>query len=206
MQGSINNIMAEKKFINLHESYMRRYERGGFLVGDCFKFNDNFKSTDEFKALGSNTQELLQQMIDSGLNVRVVGIKDTTSARYPANSDTTTLDVVLDLALDSGGGRYTHHVSIPSTLGQSVEFYPNLPPIPDAQRRKSDVNIKPEEVEKYDNIANKTDRGNDSLEDTERTLPDSNTDIPSDAVTPSPAATSYTQQYLSDLTPGPSSV
>ena len=121
---------------------MRRYERGGFLVGDCFKFNDNFKSTDEFKALGSNTQELLQQMIDSGLNVRVVGIKDTTSARYPANSDTTTLDVVLDLALDSGGGRYTHHVSIPSTLGQSVEFYPNLPPIPDAQKRKSDVNIK----------------------------------------------------------------
>ena len=74
MQGSINNIMADKKFINLHESYMRRYERGGFLVGDCFKFNDNFKSTDEFKALGSNTQELLQQMIDSGINVRVVGI------------------------------------------------------------------------------------------------------------------------------------
>ena len=91
--------MAEKKFVSLHESYMRRYERGGFLVGDVFKFNDNFKSTDEFKALGTNTQELLQQMIDSGQHVRVVGIKDNTSARYPANTDTTTLDVVLDLAL-----------------------------------------------------------------------------------------------------------
>ena len=44
--------MAGKKFVNLHESYMRRYQRGGFLVGDVFKFNDNFKSTDEFKELG----------------------------------------------------------------------------------------------------------------------------------------------------------
>jgi len=38
--------MAGKKFVNLHESYMRRYERGGFLVGDVFKFNDDFKSSD----------------------------------------------------------------------------------------------------------------------------------------------------------------
>ena len=53
----MKNIMADKKFVSLHESYMRRYERGGFLVGDVFKFNDNFKSTDEFKALGTNTQE-----------------------------------------------------------------------------------------------------------------------------------------------------
>ena len=196
MQGSINNIMADKKFINLHESYMRRYERGGFLVGDCFKFNDNFKSTDEFKKLGSNTQELLQQMIDSGLNVRVVGIKDTTSARYPANADTTTLDVVLDLALDSGGGRYTHHVSIPSTLGQSVEYYPNLPPIPDAVKRDSNVIIKPEEAEKTE--------APQARENPERSLPDSNTDIPSDPATPSTAADSYTQQYLGDLVPGPS--
>lgn len=198
MQVGINNHMADKKFVSLHESYMRRYERGGFLVGDVFKFNDNFKSTDEFKSLGTNTQELLQQMIDSGQHVRVVGIKDTTSARYPANADTTTLDVVLDLALDDGGGRYSHHVSIPSNLGQSEEFYPNLPPIPDAFKRKSNVVIKPEEAETTQ--APEARDGN-----TERALPDSNVDIPSDAVTPSPAATSYTQQYLGDLTKGPSS-
>tara|TARA_R110002020_G_scaffold109856_5_gene254130 strand:- start:1048 stop:1668 length:621 start_codon:yes stop_codon:yes gene_type:complete len=204
MQASINNIMADKKFVNLMESYMKRYERGGFLVGDVFKFNDNFKSTDGFKNLGSNTQELLQQMIDSGLHVRVVGIKDTTSARYPANADTTTLDVVLDLALDTGGGRYSHHVSIPSDLGQSVEYYPNLPPIPDVMKRDSNVNIKPEEVEDYNNIADKTDRGNGELEKTELNLPTSNTDIPSDPATPSPAATTYTQDYLGDLVKGPS--
>jgi len=199
LQVGINNHMADKKFVSLHESYMRRYERGGFLVGDVFKFNDNFKSTDEFKSLGTNTQELLQQMIDSGQHVRVVGIKDTTSARYPANTDTTTLDVALDLALDDGGGRYSHHVSIPSNLGQSEEFYPNLPPIPDAFKRKSNVVIKPEDISGTTQAPEARD-GN-----TERALPDSNVDIPSDAVTPSPAATSYTQQYLGDLTKGPSS-
>ena len=197
MQVGINNHMADKKFVSLHESYMRRYERGGFLVGDVFKFNDNFKSSDEFKSLGTNTQELLQQMIDSGQHVRVVGIKDTTSARYPANTDTTTLDVVLDLALDDGGGRYSHHVSIPSNLGQAEEFYPNLPPIPDAFKKKGNVNIKPEEAETA-----KAPEARDESPD--RALPDSNVDIPSDAVTPSPAATSYTQQYLGDLTKGPS--
>ena len=59
--------MAGKKFVQLHESYMRRYERGGFLVGDVFKFNDNFKGSDGFKELGTNTQDLINQMIDSGL-------------------------------------------------------------------------------------------------------------------------------------------
>ena len=157
--------MADKKFVSLHESYMRRYERGGFLVGDVFKFNDNFKNSDEFKSLGTNTQELLQQMIDSGQHVRVV-------------------------ALDDGGGRYSHHVSIPSNLGQSEEFYPNLPPVPDVFKRKSDVVIKPEEAETTQ--APEARDGN-----TERELPDSNTTIPSDSA-------SYTQQYLGDLTKGPS--
>ena len=99
--------MADKKFVNLHESYMRRYERGGFLVGDVFKFNDNFKSSDSYRTLGSNTQGLIDQMLDSGLHIRVVGIKDTAPARYPANPATSSIDVNLDIALDTGGGRYS---------------------------------------------------------------------------------------------------
>jgi len=213
LQGDINNIMAGKKFVKLHESYMRRYERGGFLVGDVFKFGDNFKSSDDYKELGANTQGLLDQMIDSGLHVRVVGIKDTDPARYPASSATSSLDVVLDIALDTGGGRYTHYCSIPGSLGQSVQYEPNLLPIPDAMRRKSDVQIKPEELdEEPDNIQNRTARGTTGTEDhvgtplspTERTLPKQNTTIPSEPATPSPVAVSYTQEYLSDLTKGPS--
>jgi hypothetical protein len=205
--------MAGKKFVTLHESYMRRYQRGGFLVGDVFKFNNDFKGSDGYKSLGVNTQGLIDNMIDSGLHVRVVGIKDTDPARYPANPDTSSLDVVLDIALDTGGGRYSHHCSIPASLGQSVEYAPNLLPIPDAMRRKSDINIKPQELEEEpDNIQNRTARGTPGTEDhvgtplspTERTLPKQNTNIPSDPATPSPEVTSYTNQYLSDLTKGPS--
>tara|TARA_R100001129_G_scaffold179841_1_gene157185 strand:+ start:10224 stop:10778 length:555 start_codon:yes stop_codon:yes gene_type:complete len=183
--------MAGKKFVNLHESYMRRYERGGFLVGDVFKFNDDYKSTDSYKELGNATQGLITKLIDSGLHIRITDIKDTEPARYPANPQTSSLDVVLNLALDQGGGRYSDHVSVPGCLGQAVEFYPNLLPIPDAMRRKSDVNIKPEEAEET------TAPG--AVENPVRELPKQNTEIPCDPATPSPAVASYTNQYLSDL-------
>ena len=183
--------MADKKFVNLHESYMRRYQRGGFLVGDVFKFNDNYKSDDSYKKLGKSTQGLITKLIDSGLNIRITDIKDTEPARFPGNPQTSSLDVVLNLALDQGGGRYSDHVSVPGCLGQSVEYYPNLLPIPDAMRRKSNVNIKPEEAEET--------TAPQAPENPVRALPKQNTVIPSDPATPSPAATSYTNQYLADL-------
>ena len=195
--------MAGKKFVNLHESYMRRYERGGFLVGDVFKFNDDYQSTDCYKALPKNTKDLLTKMIDSGLHIRVVGIKDTEPSRYPASSQQSSLDVNLNLALDEGGGRYSHYVTVSGLLGQAVQYAPNLLPIPDAMRRKSKVNIKPEEVvEDEEMLSNRADRGGlepHELTPTQRSLPTKNTEIPCDPVTPSPAVGSYTNQYLSDL-------
>jgi len=205
--------MAGKKFVTLHESYMRRYERGGFLVGDVFKFNDDFKSTECYKSLGNNTRDLIDDMINSGLHIRVTGIKDTDPARFPASAESSSLHVILNLALDSGGGRYTHHISVPGELGQAVQYAPNLLPIPDAMRRKDKVNIKPEEAEEDpNNIQNRTARGTTGTADhvgtplspTERSLPKQNTKIPSDPATPSPEAASYTLQYMSDLKKGPS--
>ena len=195
--------MADKKFVNLHESYMRRYERGGFLVGDVFEFNDDYESTECYKALPKATKDLLTKMKDSGLHIRVTGIKDTAPTRYPASSQQSSLDVNLNLALDEGGGRFSHYVTVPGLLGHAVQYAPNLLPIPDTLYRKSNVNIKPEEyVEDEEMISNRSDRGGTEPHDltpTERSLPKQNTVIPSDPATPSPAATSYTNQYLSDL-------
>lgn len=188
-----------KKFITLLETYMSRYERGGFLVGDVFKFSDNFKNSDSYKKLGSNTQELIDNMIESGLHVRVVGIKDTTSPIYPGNPQTSSNDVSLTLALDNGGGRYSHYVNVTPDLGTPETFYPNLPPIPDAVVRKNNTNITPKELDKSDNIANKTDKGDGKLSDTNIHLPTSNTEIPSNSVTPSPSVASYTHEYLKDM-------
>jgi len=183
--------MADKKFVNLHESYMRRYERGGFLVGDVFEFNDDYESTDCYKALPKATKDLLANMKDSGLHIRVTGIKDTAPTRYPASSQQSSLDVNLNLALDEGGGRYSHHVTVPGLLGHAVQYAPNLLPIPDTLYRKSDVNIKPEEAEET--------TAPQAPENPVRALPKQNTEIPCDPATPSPAVTSYTNQYLSDL-------
>ena len=188
-----------KKYLTLVETYLRRFERGGFLVGDVFKFNSDFKSTEAYKKLGVNTKEMIEQMIGTGLHVRVVGIKDTTSPVFPGNPQTSSADVELSLALDTGGGRYTHYITLSPEFGQPETYYPNLPPIPDAMKRPNNVNIKPKDVEKYDNTNNKTDRGDGKLSDTERTLPTGNTTLPSVQATPSPALASYTHQYLGDL-------
>ena len=188
-----------KKYLTLVETYLSRFERGGFLVGDVFKFNDNFKSSETYKKLGYNSQELIDQMIETGLHVRVVGIKDTTSPRYPGNPQTSSADVSLTLAVDNGGGRYSHYVNISPELGTSVSFYPNLPPIPDAMRRPNDVNVKPKELETQDNIANKTDKGDGKLSDTNIYLAASNTVLKSNPVTADPAVSANNHEYLKGL-------
>ena len=192
-------MARQKKFLTLFESYFSRYERGGFLVGDVFKFNDGFKSTEGYKKLGQNTRDMIDQMIDSGLHVRVVGIKDSTSPRYPGNPQTASTDVELTLALDNGGGRYTHYVNVYPELGTPETFYPNLPPIPDGAKRHDKTNIKPEEMTPTDNLANKTDRGDTKLSDTDISLADTNTSIPAAPATPSPAVGSYTHEYMKGI-------
>ena len=192
-------MARQKKFLTLFESYFSRYERGGFLVGDVFKFNDNFKTAESYKKLGQNTKDLIDQMIDTGLHVRVVGIKDSTSPRYPGNPQTSSNDVELTLAIDNGGGRYTHYINVCPDLGTAETFYPNLPPIPDAAKRQDNTNITPKELEQGDNIANKTDKGDGKLSDTQMSLPDTNTSIPSVQATPSPAVGSYTHEYMKGI-------
>jgi hypothetical protein len=196
----INNSMAnQKKYMTLVEAYLSRYQRGGFQVGDVFKFNDNFKSLDCYKELGQNVKDMIDQMIETGLHVRVVGIRDSGMPRYPGNPQTSSNDVELSLALDNGGGRYTHYINLSPEMGQPEPSYPNLPPIPDAIIRKSKVNIKPEELEKIDNITNKTDRGTGTYMDTERSLATQNTQIPSAPATSSMEVNSYTKEYMSEL-------
>ena len=188
-----------KKYLTLVETYLSRFERGGFLVGDVFKFNDNFKSSETYKKLGYNSQELIDQMIETGLHVRVVGIKDTTSPRYPGNPQTSSADVSLTLAVDNGGGRYSHYVNISPELGTPVTFYPNLPPIPDAMRRPNNVNVKPKELETQDHISNKTDKGDGKLSDTNISLATANTVLKSNPVSADPAVSANNHEYLKGL-------
>ena len=138
----------EKKFINLLESVMTRYTRGGFLVGDCVKFKKGFQKNDFYKTVGSNVIDTINQMIDSGLNLRVVGIKNTTSPVFPGNEDTSNGQVAIDIALDHMGGRYSHYVTVCPSCLDIIDSYPNLAPVPDAFRAEDKTIIKPEEVKR----------------------------------------------------------
>ena len=52
-------MAKDKKFLSLLEKYQERFEQKGFLVGDVFKFNDNFKSHEAYKDLQPNVKTLL---------------------------------------------------------------------------------------------------------------------------------------------------
>jgi len=192
-------MTRHKKFLNLCEAYHTRLDRGGFLVGDVFKFNDNFKNADEYKALGANTKDTIDQMIDSGLHIRVTGIKDDPSPRYPGNPQTSSMDVVLVLALDNGGGRYSHFIHVPYTLGTAVSYAPGLPPIPDAVKRKNNTNIKPQKYEQGDNPSNMSDKGDGKLSRSNISNPSSNTSLPGSSAKDSGKVSNYTYRYLDGL-------
>jgi len=187
------------KYLTLVENYLRRFERGGFQIGDIFKFNKNFKSSDDYKELGQNLKDAIDDMLDSGLHIRVVGINDTTGQRYPGAPETASSDVELTIALDNTGGRFSHYIKVSPSLGQPESPYPGLAAIPDSVKRKSNINIKPKELEKQDNISRKTDRGDGKLSDTNLSLPTANTTLPSKSASPSSAVNAQTREYLKGL-------
>jgi len=166
-----------KKFLSVCESALTRFSRGGFLVGDVLKFVKAFEKHEEYKQLGSNVHDLIGEMLKTGLHVRVVGINDAAPARYPGNPDTMTGSVVLNIALDNGGGRYTHYCTVPSCIVEPENFYPNLPPMPDSVVRPDGTTLKPIEFKYNDTEASnqtlKSMQG-DKLKDTNNTLPDKN--------------------------------
>lgn len=136
-----------KKFIGILESALTRFARGGFLTGDVVKFKDGFKREAKYKSLGSNIHDMIDEIIGSGLNIRVVGINDTAVTRYPGNPDTMTGEVVLNIALDNSGGRYSHYCTIPACCVEPISHYPNLAPMPDGVIRPNGTIIKPVEFE-----------------------------------------------------------
>ena len=192
------------KFINLWESAIQRFTRGGFLVGDYINFIDDYKSHDSYSELPQELQDQLEDLIAGGLHIRVLNIKDTQPGRFPGNIDTQNGNsVVLDIAADHGGGRYVGQFTIPCCLVQRIDYYPNVAPaIPDGLIRPNKTQIKPVEF-KLDNeeIERRTRKTHQDEKDDESDtmLPTKNVKIPTSVPkqAKSPAVASYTAKYLS---------
>jgi len=120
----------EKKFIKLIESNITRATRGGFLVGDYIEIIKNYQSDPEYKRLHDNVKKDLDELVNSKLHLRVIGVNDTQPLRYPGNPESMTGNVILSVAIDQGGGRRYYNVLVPSCLCVTKDFYPNYAPFP----------------------------------------------------------------------------
>ena len=135
--------MSTRKFIEICESVLTRTERGGFLVGDMVEITD-------FNKIDSNIKDGLKELVDQGVNIKVVDIVNKYPSEKPGSQLNNSGDVVLVVSADYGGGRYVGKFTIPTTCCKVIDTYPNLHPIPDALKRDNMETIKPEPVPGYE--------------------------------------------------------
>jgi len=151
-----------KKFDSIFEAVVSRHQAGGYLPGDIVVFRSNYKSTDCYKDLPKKTQQDLDEMVKSGLNIKVVSVGDNLSGSNANNQYKTSLNAVITVAADHGGGRYYSAITItPDMIDFAENDGVNLPKIPDQFRRDDKFNFKPQKFERdNDFITNVTDKGN----------------------------------------------
>jgi hypothetical protein len=155
--------MSAQKFLEICESVLTRTERGGFLVGDMVEITD-FNKIDS-----DNIRDGLKELVDQGVNIKVVDIVNKYPSDKPGSQLNNSGDVVLVVSGDYGGGRYVGKFIIPTTCCTVIHTYPNLHPIPDALKRDNMVTIKPEPVPSFDDLefakqSNHADNGKGKLE------------------------------------------
>ena len=135
--------MSTRKFLEICESVLTRTERGGFLVGDMVEITD-------FNKIDGNLKDGLKELVDQGINIKVVDIVNKYPSEKPGSQLNNSGDVVLVVSADYGGGRYVGKFTIPTTCCKVIDTYPNLHPIPDALKRDNMITIKPEPVPGYE--------------------------------------------------------
>jgi len=136
----------EKKFIKLVESNITRSTRGGFLVGDYVEVIKNYKNHPHYKDLNDRVRQELDDMVNSRLHLRVIGVNDSLPQRYMGNPENMTGNVILSIACDAGGGRRYNNVLISPELCVVKDFYPNYAPFPDQFNYDNKEILQPKEV------------------------------------------------------------
>ena len=185
-----------RKFLKIIENTIARYSNGGFFNGDYVKLADNYKSKESYKQLPDDVKEYVDSYFDSDGNYRVVNIKTSQATPAPGNSANRGDSFTVEVALDTGGGRYDMQgkVALSADLLVKVDSSNGMVDsgnIPDSTKYDNKVNIKPRETGEEDEveITRVTSKGNlgDKATPTELSLPRSNTKIPSSPATSSPA-------------------
>ena len=194
-----------KRFLKLYESWLTRYNHGGFLVGDIVKFKDGALKSEFLKTQADSLVKNIENMIKSGNVLRVTNVIN----KYPAvmgtgNPDDVGPDFTVEVSEDMGGGRIGTSAIVRVTMLDKIDTVPNLEPVPDKHKYDNKIKIKPqpikdeaEEVPFYSPARTRTaDLGGQKLAPTESKLKNVNTKIPAgkNFIDADPAA--YTAKYL----------
>jgi len=152
-----------KKFDKIFEAVVTRYQVGGYLPGDIVKFRTEYKSTPTYKAMHSEMQRELDELANSGLNIKVTQVGSKTYNQSAANDHKTADNVVITVAGDHGGGRYYNSITVSPEMIDIVGAGDPTPPVASQFYRDDEkyLNGKTEEWKSdKQNITRVTDKGN----------------------------------------------
>jgi len=155
----------EMKFNTLYEGMLERYQQGGFIVGDRVRYRKDCLRLEFFKRKPSQFIDLIKSCMDEkfDLNLRVSAVKSiypTTSQNYRGGTESPDA-IYVDVIVEYAPGLYRTPMTVPIESLELMDDGINTGPVPDSLKRKSKINIKPEEVEatsdlKFDvNLQNK---------------------------------------------------
>ena len=122
------------KFIELYESAIQRFTRGGLLVGDLVKFKNGIFNDDFFKNQSPNYTEKVKGFINSGLNIRVSSIKPVRPSYQAGNVYNEASEFLVDVVLEKAPGLYYEFMTVPMRVIEHIDTGVNLAPIPDELR------------------------------------------------------------------------
>jgi hypothetical protein len=200
----------EKKFIKLLEATLSRYTRGGFLTSDRVLFAKDALKHDFFKDQPETVKKAVEELINSGVNLRVRNVKSFMPAVMGAgNPDNYGYSFNIEVVPEIAPGTYdvNKSVTVPANLLVHQNDGINLPPVPNSLKYDNKVKIEPTEANEYLKDAAKgpfnpvtqthtSDLGNKKTSTGDRALKNKNTVIPSSPAVGHKDPASYTAQYL----------
>ena len=151
-----------KKFDSIFEAVVSRYTVGGYLPGDIVKFRPDYKSSQTYKSMHSQMKKELDELINSGLNIKVVQVGSKTYNASAANDHKTADNIVITVAGDHGGGRHYGSIAVCADMLDMEASGDPTPKIPDQFYRDDEKYLhgKPEEWKAdQQNITRVTDKG-----------------------------------------------
>lgn len=195
----------KRRFLALYESWLTRNNHSGFLVGDIIKFKPDALKHEYITTQSDDVVDAIKHLAGCKGTLRVVNVIN----KYPAvggngNTDNTGPNFTIEVAEDMGGGRLSPSAIVHVNMIERIDTTPNLEPVPDKNKRKDRVTIKPEpvkdeaeEVPFFSPARTQTsDLGNGKLSPGDRSLNNVNTVIPASPNVDAKDPAAYTARYL----------